>query len=461
MKKYLSKVSAFLLIIGGILRVAGTGAAALWFDEADLLHTSSLPFLSLFSEPTDNSGDLLLEIILRPLLALSHSVWILRLPSMLAGLVSLWLVWKLMDRLEFTLRQQIIAAALAAFLPGLLWMAQDARSYSLLTCLFLAALWFAVDGKWIGLLAAGGLTIYAHKTGTVCALTAIGVFAYLHPKELKKLALIVLGIILAWVPAMLNMFGEYSIAQPWQPNITGSSFMMSIIHAIWPILFKDPFTYLVGFLFLFMTVLLLFSRKTDNGRMVSLAAWIFPLSGLFFFSTFTHNNVIMYRTLMPMLFPFAIWLGWELGRDRNFGDFMTGLWAIAIIAGLITFNPADRGGHLDQITSEIRSQWRTGDSLIYTAATVGVPFDFYLSDLPHSWDGTLQDPFLSYPSIPRQNTVTGTPLRSWVIVPEDPLITPGEQATMNDLTNHQEPIYTIRYIQAAPINVYLVEKPWK
>jgi hypothetical protein len=74
MKRYLPKLPAILLILGAILRIAGTGAAAIWFDETDLLHTSSLPLMQLFSEPTDNSGDLLLELILRPLLALSHSV---------------------------------------------------------------------------------------------------------------------------------------------------------------------------------------------------------------------------------------------------------------------------------------------------------------------------------------------------------------------------------------------------
>ena len=96
------RLPALLLIIGAVLRVARTGAAAIWFDESNTLYRASIPFHTLFTETSENSGDLLLEIILRPLLALSHSVWMLRLPSMLAGLASLWLVWKLMERLDFT-----------------------------------------------------------------------------------------------------------------------------------------------------------------------------------------------------------------------------------------------------------------------------------------------------------------------------------------------------------------------
>ena len=49
-----------------------------------------------------------------------RSLWLLRLPSLLAGLLSLWLVWKLMQQLHFTPWQQLLTALFTALLPGLL-----------------------------------------------------------------------------------------------------------------------------------------------------------------------------------------------------------------------------------------------------------------------------------------------------------------------------------------------------
>jgi hypothetical protein len=113
------------------------------------------------------------------------------------------------------------------------------------------------------------------------------------------------------------------------------------------------------------------------------------------------------------------------------------------------------------VANEIRSQWRTGDVLVYTTATVGTPIDYYLDDLPHTWTDIVHEPFLEVPSMHHSdlNFSTGATGRSWVIIPKDGLISPDEQVELNDLVHHQDPVYTINYLQAAQINVYLVEAP--
>jgi hypothetical protein len=45
-----------------------------------------------------------------------------------------------------------------------------------------------------------------------------------------------------------------------------------------------------------------------------------------------------------------------------------------------------------------------------------------------------------------------------VVIPDDGLIMPSERDVLMDLVHHQEPLYTIRYMQAATIQVYLVEE---
>lgn len=458
MKRY---APAVILGIGAILRILGTGASALWFDEANMLYRTTIPFMQLFSEHSERSGDLLLEIILRPLMAISHSVWMLRLPSMVAGVVSLWLVWKLMDRLNFNLRQQVITSTLIAFLPGLLWLAQDARSYGLLSLLFLAALWFTLESQWLGLLACCGLMIYTHSTGPLYAIASLMLALYLYPWKIKKIVLVGLLVAVAWIPAVVRMLGYWIIQQPWQPHLTLSWFVQSVIQGLWP----EPIigaTVLFPMVMLLLTGALLFSTFIARARIITVAAWGLPLFGMTLFCIVLEQNVVQYRTLMPMLFPFALWLGWELGIDRLYSWVMTGAWACLLIFGLVLWSPSYRGGHLDTLASEIRSRWRTGDQLIYTTVTVGLPFDYYLSDLPHHWDGTVRDPyFLRVPSILRSDLApTGEVAREWVVIPrETTLITPDEQAALRTMVHNQEPIYTIVYLQAAPIDVYLVEMP--
>lgn len=449
------RIPALLLVVGAVLRVAWTGASAIWYDEANMIYRSSIPFLTLFRETSENSGDLLLELILRPLLAISHSIWVLRLPSIIAGLISLWLVWILMQRLAFTFKQQIVAAAIVAFLPGLIWIAQDARTYGILACLFLAAILFAIQGRWLGLFATCGLMFYTHKVGPAFALAALVIADYLHPKETRWILLVGTGTALAWIPAIVNMLNHWIIQQPWQPHLTLAWGVYSTIRAIWPMNYTEWFYLLAAFL-LIRTLFFLFSKGRNDGRIIPLLAWSIPIFGLIAFSLITRNNIFMYRTIMPALLPFAMWLGWEMGRQK-----IPALsWVLVLVLGMTMWNPADRGGRLDIVAEEIRSQWRTGDRLVYTTVTVGIPFNYYLGDLPHAWDDTVHSGFLLIPTYSRTNLdpPTGAPIRSWVVIPEDGLITPGEKAILMDLVHHQKPVYTVAYMQAATIYVYLIEE---
>lgn len=458
MTRLLPKLPVILLVLGAVLRVVGIGAAAIWFDEALMLYRAGIPFLTLFLELSEKSGNLLLEIILRPLMAISNSVLMLRIPSMIAGLVSLWLVWKLMQRLDFTLRQQITASAIVAVLPGLLWIAQDARSYGLLSCLFLAALWFALESQWLGLLAVCGLMIYTQSTGAVYAVAALVIALYLYPWKAKRILLVGLLTVFAWLPAIWRIHGTGTIRNIWNPQLT---LPINALQAIWPGLwgwFVLPACIILG-----LSLLFLFFGTKARGRFVLLHAWALPCLGMVLYYLVTKENIIMYRTLMPILFPFSLWLGWELGRNRLTSNVLSAGWAFILLAGLVIWNPADRGGHLDQVADEIRSQWRTGDTLVYTTVTVGLPFGYYLGDLPHTWNDIIHEPdVLASPSIIRtyQATPTGGAARAWVIIPNEPtLITPAENIELDLLVHHQKPIYTVNYMQSAQLNVYLVEEP--
>jgi len=453
---------ALILGIGAILRIAGTGSSAIWFDESNTVYRGHIPFMTLFTEHSERSGDLFLELLLRPLLAISDSVWMLRLPSMVAGLISLWLVWKLMRRLSFTLPQQIYASALVACLPGLLWMAQDGRSYSLVTCLFLAALWFALESQWLGLLAVCGLLIYTHSTAAVYAATALLIALYLYPWKVRRIFLVGVLVAISWIPAIYRMSDYFIVQQPWQPVLTLDWFLFATVQTIWPMPWPGYFA-LYCSATLLVTLFLFASRIRARGRIVLLLAWLVPYLLLILYCLVLKSNVINYRTLMPIILPFAMWLGWELGTRRLLVHLPRLAWIWMLLLGLVLYDPAYRGARLDQVANYIRSQWRTGDTLVYTTVTTGLPFDYYLSDLPHTWSPIVTEPyFLGISTITHTElpTPTGDVSRSWVVIPyEKVLITPDEWTELDDLVHHQPPHLRMVYVQTASIDIYLVEEP--
>jgi hypothetical protein len=384
---------------------------------------------------------------------------LLRLPALLAGLLSLWLVWLLMQRLQFTLTQQLITAALAACLPGLLWMGQDARAYGLLGCLFLAALWFALQGRWVGLFACCGLMTYCHSTGPVYALAALAVAIYTHPHEWRQALLCGLLSGLAWLPAMLRILQDGgSLDYAWGSMSTLEVWWLSGFAAAWT---NVPMVqFFIGSVILLATFCLLLSGNKAPARIVTLIACYVPLVGMMLFSLY--RNVIIYRTLMPLLFPFTLWLGWELGavaRPVWLRLSLSLLWAVALLMGLLAWHPADRGGELNRVAAQIRANWQPGDQLVYATITVGLPMEYYLGDLPQTWLKVIQAPLLDIPAIP--HTVKPCPQtcqRFWVVIPDDHnLITPAEWASLQPYIAGG-PVYSVRYMQSATINVYL-DKP--
>jgi hypothetical protein len=446
-----------ILLLGALLRIATLVAAALWFDEAVTLYRTGIPFMQLFTSQTEASGDLFLELLLRLVMWIDpHSLWLLRLPSLLAGLLSLWLVWKLMQEFQFNLQQQCLVALFAAFLPGLIWLGQDARAYGLLACLFLAAIWFATQDGWLGLTACCGLMIYCHSIGPVFALAALAIAWKLHFWQVRKMLVCGLVTGLAWIPAIIRILGNGgALDYAWGNKSTLEIWVVSSFASAWT---KVPLVEFFAGAALMLATLYLLTRPIKlPARTALIMAWSIPLAGMMAFSLY--RNVIIYRTLMPLLFPFVFWLGWELGAMQKpiwLRYALAAAWLILLMDGLLVYRPADRGGELDQVAAQIRSQWRIGDQLVYATMTVGLPMEYYLGDLPHAWLTIVHDPLLTAAGIPR--TTQGCPggcKRWWVIIPDEQYLISPEECSRLKAYMPGQPVLSVYYMQAARINVYL------
>src|SRR4051794_39222360 len=147
-----------IVLLAALLRIPGLGSRSLWLDEGAeyftvrgslghlidrMIHTESTPPLSFVYEWA-------------AIRVTGTSEFGLRLPFALVGIALVGVMYLAARELAGH-RAGLIAAALAACNPMLVWHAQDARSYTLLALLLAGTIWALAAGRlwwWAGLAAA-------------------------------------------------------------------------------------------------------------------------------------------------------------------------------------------------------------------------------------------------------------------------------------------------------------------
>jgi uncharacterized membrane protein len=202
------------LIAGGVvLRLAFLGVDSFWLDEAYSV-SNVLPHsvAEIWHTSVDPNHPSLYFVALRVALrAGGVSETIARMPSALASLCSLALVYVLARRLGMSTRAGLGAVVLMAFAPVDVWYAQEARMYAMVAT---AALAFAVAltvDSWPGPVLAGtALTIGLYVDFTTVALaaniTTLWLVWWWHGRQRwSRLA----GVAAAWIGAWLAFLPEW------------------------------------------------------------------------------------------------------------------------------------------------------------------------------------------------------------------------------------------------------------
>lgn len=222
------------LVLAGILRFYGLSIQSFWNDEINTWGLSTYgdgPSGVLRHFPREGIGVhppgyyLLIYLTAQ---YLGESEWALRLPSAVAGFLSVFVTYLLGRRL-YSWREGLIAALLMAVLWTPVYYSQEARMYSLLLLFTLLAvyLWipilrsldrgerpevFAV----LGYAAAAGVASYLHYFGFyLVALQGLWTLVvYVRRPRTLAYAFVVYGLILLvyspWLPALLNRTGRGS-----------------------------------------------------------------------------------------------------------------------------------------------------------------------------------------------------------------------------------------------------------
>lgn len=452
------KVNPYLagfLSLSLIIRLTGFDTSAIWFDEWISKYRAQLPWNMYLTDTSDFIRFNLWEVILRPFA--TGPVWLLRLPALICSMLALWLGWKIVDELQFNKYQRTIAASGMALLPGLIWVSQDARYYAGLTVLYMAAAWFALRNRWLGLFACCGLLFYIHPIGPAFASGALALSTWKNGISLKRLVVFPFLLCASWLPEIANISKSLYVGRFWLGALTVENIYYSTLTGFF-VSTIDPISPLgvlvvIGLAIIASWVLFRFTPQNIGPAILLLIPYFILL-----IESALWENIFFYRPLTVLGIPFALTLGSLIAPKLNNTSPLA--WYPALLAGFVFligiahYDASVRGGDLQQLTDHIRRNWQAGDVIVYTASTIAGPVDYYLHDLNaclYPWPGeTFTFRICEASDLKR---------RAWLLWPRDPYLDPALNQQMTKLTADLVPMWTITSNwQMSPTDLYLLNQ---
>jgi 4-amino-4-deoxy-L-arabinose transferase-like glycosyltransferase len=208
-----------LLLLAAATRTYQLTSQSIWFDEGWSAYAAEQPTL-LAAANADATNPPLYYVLLNGFARFTgDSELALRWFSLLFGLLTIPLAYQLGRRL-FGERAGLGAAFVTAFTPLLWWASQEARMYTLLAFLTLAAAlaWHTLLRRpsrpaWLALWGAELALLYAHNTGPVAALwlNMVTLLAWIVRRSLqrpdwKRWIVGQVGVAVVWLPYFISRF---------------------------------------------------------------------------------------------------------------------------------------------------------------------------------------------------------------------------------------------------------------
>jgi len=210
----------WILLLGLFLRLINLNQS-LWLDEAFQFKSTyyfSLKDLLTVYLPGDFNPPLSYLINFGFGKVFGYSEIALRLPSVIFGVLTIWLVYKISQR-------KIWPALLLATSGLHIYYSQEARMYSLAALAVTASFWFLLKKRWLGYMIFSLAALYSHYL-TVFIFPAQ--LLLIKKKEIKKLILAWSGVVLGflpWLPIFLQQLaaGQTASRTNWSNVVGGLS----------------------------------------------------------------------------------------------------------------------------------------------------------------------------------------------------------------------------------------------
>lgn len=391
-------IDAIIILFSITLRAVGIGASSIWYDEAYSLALSQLPIMEIARLQALDFNPPFWEFLLSPITPLFGLIGA-RIFALLLFAACMLVLRQMLLELEVSDGMRGMILISAGIMPGLIWMAQDARPYALLSLLFLSATLFMMKRRWLGAAACMGLMVFTHAAAPFLILGVLAIGIYLWgalsdtPGHFAWTSLLILFCNAAW-PYSLMHAGEFWLG-PFSLSSLISSWSGALLAWSIPPIFSYTTMIMIG-----MIVVVAISRTIRGMSKYKVGAHaifgmmsMIPLGGMLAFSI-TFHNIIFYRPLIPLVIPLLAWL--LLACSWRVDDLMgitSGLLLLVIVPfiGATNFDPSLRGGHIDAGAQYISAHWQAGDQIYYSDGAIALPFDHYLHLFPHqllAFDGS-------------------------------------------------------------------------
>ncbi len=216
---------AGILLIGLFLRIYRLGYYSFWYDEALSITLARINPITYFQHYISYMIDPpLFHLLLHFWSYLGKSEFVLRSFSLIFGIISIVLVYKVGERL-FNKRAGLIGAFMLALSPLNIYYSQELRCYSLLLFLTLLSTHFFIKllkknepFSWIGYIIATLLCLYTHYSAFFF-IFAQNCFFFFFFKQHKRIInkwigsnFIILGLYLPWIKVLIKqiIFGVFT-----------------------------------------------------------------------------------------------------------------------------------------------------------------------------------------------------------------------------------------------------------
>jgi uncharacterized membrane protein len=405
------KIAVILALALGI-RLLGIISRPIWYDEAfSILFAEKGPVAMLYGTLTVLGGGAAEEHPLGyyiPLWlwmkAFGESLIAVRLLSIIAGLILVYLVYCIaLERLSDT-RTAYLSAVLAALSPFLVHYAQEIRMYSFLAMWLLLATYAYQRGSktqnlrwWILFSVSAALAQYTHNLAAfyLIPLALLPVFQ----KDWKTLRAVVftgLGALLLYLPWALQLPAQFSKIQSayWvaRPDLSSLFTLLLVFITNTPL----PVNLIAVALAIVLIIIIIgfiqtwkYTRQTGSKE----GLWLLYLSFappllLFIFSQW--RPVYIERALLPSGAIFCIWLAWVITKTNllNIAQYvLLGLLGISSVLGIyqhVTYSDFPYGPFKELVTS-LSQQMKPQDVIIHSNKLSMLPVTLFDRALPQSF----------------------------------------------------------------------------
>ena len=219
----IKRLPLLLAASGILLRAIPVWATRTWYDENFSILLSRLPIPRLLAATAGDVHPPLWYLLCWPLGHIPGiPAWmIVRLPSVLASIATLWVWWQILKLTVPGNKVRMVAFALFCFLPQQIYYAQEGRMYALLTLLVLLGWLCILRKQWVWLAVATALMLYLHNYGLFYA-AALWLAAIVYDRRNWKAVTIAISCAgLAFIPWLIILLRQMS-------QIHGSYWMVAI-----------------------------------------------------------------------------------------------------------------------------------------------------------------------------------------------------------------------------------------